>query len=40
MTHSIRSIAKENRIDMDRKLDWIGRTGKEVADEVSFLALW
>ncbi|RCN25712.1 hypothetical protein ANCCAN_28573 [Ancylostoma caninum] len=26
MTHSIRSIAKENKIDMDRKLDWIGRS--------------
>ncbi|KIH47351.1 hypothetical protein ANCDUO_22591 [Ancylostoma duodenale] len=26
MTHSIRSIAKENKIDMDKKLDWIGRS--------------
>ncbi|VDL73939.1 unnamed protein product [Nippostrongylus brasiliensis] len=33
MTHSIKSIAKENRIDMERKLDWIGRTGKEASDD-------
>ncbi|RCN30951.1 hypothetical protein ANCCAN_23270 [Ancylostoma caninum] len=40
MTHSIRSIAKENKIDMDRKLDWIGRskgdrvtTGEEETSE-------
>lgn len=29
MTHSLRSIAKENKIDMDKKLDWIGRSKGE-----------
>ncbi|KAK6042946.1 hypothetical protein COOONC_04695, partial [Cooperia oncophora] len=29
MSHSLRSIAKENNIDMEKKLDWIGRTSKE-----------
>ncbi|KAK5966901.1 Tau-tubulin kinase 1 [Trichostrongylus colubriformis] len=29
MTHSLRSIARENNIDMDRKLDWIGKSSKD-----------
>ncbi|ETN79350.1 hypothetical protein NECAME_09883, partial [Necator americanus] len=34
MTHSLRAIAKENKIDMDRKLDWIGRSkGEKIETE-------
>ncbi|KAK6013915.1 hypothetical protein OSTOST_20738, partial [Ostertagia ostertagi] len=35
MTHSLKSIAKENRIDMDKKLDWVGRANREgpITDE-------
>ncbi|KAK6047216.1 hypothetical protein COOONC_15277 [Cooperia oncophora] len=29
MTHSLKSIAKENRIDMEKKLDWVGRANRE-----------
>ncbi|KJH45424.1 hypothetical protein DICVIV_08548 [Dictyocaulus viviparus] len=41
MTHSIKSIAKQNHIDMEKKLDWIGRsknekrTSQEESDETS-----
>lgn len=37
MLHSIRSIAKENSIDIDKRLDWVGRLDQDKGsnDDVS-----
>ncbi|VDL78817.1 unnamed protein product [Nippostrongylus brasiliensis] len=36
LTHSLKSIAKENSINMDRELDWIGARKKKDVEDVGF----